>query len=61
MSKKEIKAIDELFAGTIVENIIVVATKGDKKRIYSNVKTWDTVQKIIDYRKSEGWDVKVTN
>lgn len=54
--------IDQLLEITESPELIqIVATKGNYKRIYNNVSTWTNVQKIIDSKRSEGWEVRIIN
>jgi len=58
--KKQQQYLNELYEDkALEEKMIVIATQGNKKRIYENIRTYSTLQKIIDYRK--GWEIKIIN
>lgn len=60
MTKKTIKALNELYPEdkSFQENMDVIAISPKGQRYpYFNVKTEETLRKIVDYRK--GWDIKV--
>ena len=61
MSKKTINAINELYIDNKEVGVTVFAIKGDKKYPYYNVKSEETLQKIIDYRIPLGYEVKIIN
>lgn len=58
MSKKTIQYLDEIFETPIQEEMVLIATKGNYKRIYERIRTYEALQKIIDYRTADGWEVK---